>query len=570
MPLALESFHEDLAVCDAGLSLVLCIAASPSRRHSLHPAAIHKCVGQYLTQRKCGSTISLCNQANADALHIYHKSFLNSAEANWALTTIQMALRGTQEHAICTGKSFLRVQAGGTQSQNRSLFNQLVDYLQVRNEAYSTVERPLSSHLTTPSALPGLLTQHDAVWNHTRVPICTYPAPGTLLNSINGTDIRRLRFHFPVISSNPSALPGYPLSTEFRHTQHEGPLAIEATCAKYLAKTEAEFKHGHDAAWRLVRGVALRVNERGLIECFPDQANPSSCQRFNASVSPPTHSVASPSPPTCPSLEKDDPSLAGLCDWSYDHLGNAADKCFTYSKYSIQNLDTGRSQPLHLETMEVQPFCKLVSWPESEPCRATLTQWHMTVACCKSFASVAVEMETKGHSSSSLAFEVTIPASAGDLAEPQNSTWSPMDAALHFHIPQCLQRPDDEDPWCRQVREWHLAKCVVPHIKPQWCFDELETWTRNAFLHDQQGDSSFLPMVNLQCSPVDAMKILASHSNFPLESTSTKVVAIVGLVAGILAGLLVESSTRRGKHNSIKDRQHTIPNATEYAFDMDS
>ena len=79
-------------------------------------------------------------------------------------------------------------------------------------------------------------------------------------------------------------------------------------------------------------------------------------------------------------------------------MGNARDKCFTYSGYLIKFLETGEVKPLAVKNLKGNDNiidndfgCKKVSWYKDHSCNLHLTQCQQTVGCCKSYGTVLKE-----------------------------------------------------------------------------------------------------------------------------------------------------------------------------------
>ncbi|RHZ10012.1 hypothetical protein DYB31_005646 [Aphanomyces astaci] len=238
------------------------------------------------------------------------------------------------------------------------------------------------------------------------------------VDPIHGTDVESLAFHLPVLdTTNDHDDDSIRFHSAFRHTTHEGPHSLQATCAKYFVDTQAAFDHSvHDLSmWSFApdkggEGVALRWNaETKRVECYRDGKTTTRCtllrSRDAVSMLP---SGPSSMYPSCPILEGHR-NASSLCQLgqTWRHLKNAGDKCFSYSGYhrlvvtnphDVHNNITAPPAALHLESVPGRPFCKFASWSNDEAtCHAKRTQWYMTLGCCKSYGTIVADERAKGH-----------------------------------------------------------------------------------------------------------------------------------------------------------------------------
>lgn len=265
-------------------------------------------------------------------------------------------------------------------------------------------------------------TDYDFKHSVTSLKACALPIPGFAVDADEGTDADTIRFHFPIKVANEYFKKRY-AETEYGSK----PKSIYKTCAKYYSDTKKAFNPDAGKEWTCLKGwnVPIRINEDGDAECWSIDGEACAWQKDQDSCL----ALINPVPPTPPPpafLEEGKPSTYSSStpttlscgvqhehiygytgynyNWHWCHvsrlaLGNARDKCFTYSGYSIKFLETGDVKPLKVQDLEgaeagANEFgCKKVSWYEQHSCSSHLTQWQMQVGCCKSYGTVLKEFQ---------------------------------------------------------------------------------------------------------------------------------------------------------------------------------
>jgi len=79
---------------------------------------------------------------------------------------------------------------------------------------------------------------------------------------------------------------------------------------------------------------------------------------------------------------------------------NPGDICVSISGYDLHFIESDKTVPLYYEEIDYtsgSEQCYKASWDEAKSCSSHLTEWQMSVACCKSYASVVADNAPKKH-----------------------------------------------------------------------------------------------------------------------------------------------------------------------------
>jgi len=80
---------------------------------------------------------------------------------------------------------------------------------------------------------------------------------------------------------------------------------------------------------------------------------------------------------------------------------NPGDICVSINSYNLHFIESDRTLPLYYKSINFTSGgkkCYEAAWDEANPCTSHLTEWRMSVSCCKSYATIVAENARPQHS----------------------------------------------------------------------------------------------------------------------------------------------------------------------------
>ena len=386
-----DQFWNNLVLCDAEYDLYSCLLDCNDRHTFFNEKRIADCTVKFVsglcgtlkaTKSKCDNGYIKLDEDNcptagfADSLLVFNKMVtdLNSALGvtpsydPWVYTTIQMAITATRSNADCVITSFF------------NFLNQCATSNYISSHDIQCVEKHLSDSNC------GFAAEDPEGWNLPYL-IERYGLAGAekVISKLkHGYGYKKDEEVIPALQkvlesiADEDAHGIHSVTTAYDY--HTTRSSVNVCPQNWISMNENFATDGSEAI--PLEAVAFHFPANGTAE-FESAEVP---------LDPITdHTIYN----TC---EKYFEATKEIYNASADV--NPGDICVSINGYDLHFIESDQTVPLYYEEIDFtsgSEQCYKASWDEAKSCSSHLTEWQMSVACCKSYASVVADNAPKKH-----------------------------------------------------------------------------------------------------------------------------------------------------------------------------